>query len=479
MKLLLGLLFSVTIATFSAGQVLTRRAETPAGSVASPLPVAKPILVRLTVPAGTPLKIALDREVRIRRVGQSISGRVVEPVYVFDKLVIPAGTQATGTITHIGDISKRTRTMAAMNADFSPARRVRIAFNELQFADGQRMPIDTDVLPGSGGTLQLVAADAKKATKTEAARNALSRRIAEAKKQVHDEWSFAKAQLQQPGKMHRLERLGTAQLPYRPQYLNSGTVFNADVQQPLTFGQETFPAEALSAIGQPAPSGSVLHAELLTPLSSATSKKGDTIEAVISDPVFLGNRLLLPQGSRLEGTVMQVRPARRFGHNGLLRIEFQKVVPPDGAEQKIAASLDGVEVAQKEHLALDSEGGAQVTTPKTRYLSTALSVALASSSMSEDHDHDGALHGGGDGGNGALTGASGFKLVGMVAGAIGHSRVLSRGLGFYGAGISVYSHFLARGREVVYPKDMSMLVGLGKSEDGRPALDQPSKPESH
>ena len=27
--------------------------------------------------------------------------------------------------------------------------------------------------------------------------------------------------------------------------------------------------------------------------------------------------------------------------------------------------------------------------------------------------------------------------------------------------MSVYSHFLARGRDVIYPKDMSMLIGLG------------------
>jgi len=45
---------------------------------------------------------------------------------------------------------------------------------------------------------------------------------------------------------------------------------------------------------------------------------------------------------------------------------------------------------------------------------------------------------------------------------------MTSGLGFYGAGMSLYSHFLARGREVVYPKDMSMLVGLGVS-DAKPA----------
>jgi hypothetical protein len=30
--------------------------------------------------------------------------------------------------------------------------------------------------------------------------------------------------------------------------------------------------------------------------------------------------------------------------------------------------------------------------------------------------------------------------------------------------MSVYSHFLARGRDVVYPKDMSMVIDLGTRE---------------
>jgi hypothetical protein len=120
----------------------------------------------------------------------------------------------------------------------------------------------------------------------------------------------------------------------------------------------------------------------------------------------------------------------------------------------VEASLESVAVAQGEHLSLDSEGGAQVTTPKTRYLTTAISVALAG------------IHGadGGGAGQGAANGASGFHFLGTIIGALAHSRVVSSGFGFYGAAMSVYSHFLARGSDVNYPKDMSMLIGLGARE---------------
>jgi hypothetical protein len=45
---------------------------------------------------------------------------------------------------------------------------------------------------------------------------------------------------------------------------------------------------------------------------------------------------------------------------------------------------------------------------------------------------------------------------------------VSAGFGSYGAALSIYYHFLARGRDVVYPKDMPMLIGLG-TRDGKTA----------
>src|SRR5271168_3562077 len=76
--------------------------------------------VPLIVPKGMAVQVALDREVRIRKVGQSISGHVVEPVYAFDKLVVPVGTTVTGQITKIDEVSKADRTLDALNAEFTP-----------------------------------------------------------------------------------------------------------------------------------------------------------------------------------------------------------------------------------------------------------------------------------------------------------------------------------------------------------------------
>jgi len=208
-----------------------------------------------------------------------------------------------------------------------------------------------------------------------------------------------------------------AQSPYRPQYMDSGTTFIADVQEPLSFGSEQLKAEALTNIGSQPPAGSLVHAWLTTPLSSATSKRGDPAEAVISQPLVVSDQLFLPEGSRLKGSVLEVRPARRLGRNGQLRITFHQVVPTSGIEEEVEATLKGVDATKNENLKLDSEGGAQVTTPKTRYLTTGIAVMLAASSAAPDEDRDG---GGGSIGGGAARGASGFKLLGQ---SLGPSRI--------------------------------------------------------
>ena len=462
----------------SWGQELSRRPEGPVSPkpvVPPPVAVAKPVVIPLTVPPGTPIKITLDRKFRVRSVGQPVHGTVVEPVYAFDKLLIPKGAAALGKVSEIGQVSKKQRTLSGLNADFSPPRQVHVTFTELVLPDGRHLPVETSVSPASGGVLRFVSAG-KKASPTQPGqastgerKGKVRREIADAREDMKAKWTSLKKQVSGPGKTDRLKAelktLALSQSPYRPQYMNPGTAFDANLQRPLNFGTEQVDAQKLKTLGNEPPSGCIVHARLTTPLSSATAKRGDPVEAVISQPVIASDHLFFPEGSHLKGTVLQARPARWLSHSGQLRISFHQIVPPNGIEQKIESSLEAVAVTDGEHLALDSEGGAQVTAPKTRYLTTGIAALLATSSvMDRDAGHRTANASGGDVGSGAANGAFGFRLVGTVLGAAAHSRVVSSGLGFYGMSLSLYSHFLARGREVVYPKDMSMLIELGSRE---------------
>ncbi len=69
------------------------------GQTVAPQPTSDAHILAMTVPNGTPLpQIALDKEVRVKDAGEQITGRVMQPVYVFDRLVIPVGTVANGRI---------------------------------------------------------------------------------------------------------------------------------------------------------------------------------------------------------------------------------------------------------------------------------------------------------------------------------------------------------------------------------------------
>jgi len=439
--------------------------DLPGSQEASKSDEVAPLTMRMSIAEGTPIKVALDSEVRVREVGQTIHAKTTEPIYAFDKLLIPVGTVVNGKVSAIDGVPKMVRTMQAANGNFSPLRKVHVQFDEMVMADGRKIALHTVATPAPDGVLQFVSAnDAKKNKVQEAASN----KVSQTRQAIHQQWSDLQKQIHEPGKMHKVKRAVIAELPVHPQYLDAGTSFNAILQQPLDFGTEAVKPEALSNIGTPPPTGSVVHARLATGLSSATAKKGDPVEAVITEPLVASNHLILPEGSMIKGSVVQVAPARRLGRNGQLRILFREVVPPNGIEQKVETNLEGVAVAKGEHLKLDNEGGAEVTTPRTRYLTTGIQIMLAASQASPDRDAGQGGSSFGEAGNGAANGASGFKLIGMAVAIGANSRVVRAGLGSYGAALSIYYHFLARGRDVVYPKDMAMVIGLG-TRDNKPS----------
>ena len=425
---------------------------------ATTMPTAEPQVVPLTVPKRTSLQVALEKEVRVTKVGQSISARLVDPVYAFDRLVVPAGWEIHGEVTKIEPVSGGRRTLAGLDADFTPAHKVEVTFTDLALPDGKHLVLHTSVTPGSGQVMQFVTAPEKDSKKT--VKDLASEKTNAAKQQAGDEWNSAMKELKTPGRMHRLERYAEAQLPVHAQYIRAGTMYFAELEESLDFGSETLSPEKVSAIGGDLPEGSVVHARLVTALSSATAQKGQEVEAVLARPLFNGDRLLYPQGTRLVGAVSQVQPARRLKKNGQLRIAFHQVVLPDGVEQKVEAALVGVQAGRDANVKLDSEGGAEASNPKSRYFNTTVSLGLAAISGRGDEDARGPDTAGTTGGR-AAGGAGGFKLVGMIAGALIQSRAFGYSIGGYGASRSIYQNFLSRGHEVVFPKNTAMDVAIG------------------
>ena len=192
------ILSAIVLIFLSAGLIFGQAdnpdvSETGAGS---------PGTIPLEVPAGTPLPVVLDKEVRIQKAGQPIHGKIAEPVYAFDKLVVPAGSEVTGSVTRISGVSALKRTIAALDANFSPSRDVEITFDQLVLPDGRRVPLHTQVSPASQGVLQFATAtDAKnqnKGGKQNGAKNLQPARPARQKRKSAGNGKTAKEQVTAP-----------------------------------------------------------------------------------------------------------------------------------------------------------------------------------------------------------------------------------------------------------------------------------------
>jgi hypothetical protein len=420
-------------------------------------PTSPDTVILLKVPAGTSLRVAVDQKVRISKTGQPVSGKVVEPVYAFDQAVIPVGSVVTGKVTSIHSVSAVRKTMSYMSGDFSPFRKYELEFDSVVLPSGERRQIVTTVAPGISQPVHLVAGGNQK--KKNAAEREVESAKAEAKAKVHETVDEIKA----PGKMHRLEELALAQLPYRRQYLAEGTRFYASLMEPLDFGQTTRTAEQLAQLGKDPESDSVLHARLAEQVSSATAERGNTISAVLTEPVFSADRhLLLPANSVIGGEVTKAVPARKLHHNGDLRVIFNRIETPEGVVQPMQGNVEGVEADRRAGLKLDDEGGAQATDSKTRYLSTGFAILMAAAASHTDNEH-GTTDAAGDPGVRAGAGASGSGFSGSLISLAARSQPVSLAFAAYGAGTSVYSNFLSRGRDVVFRKDTPLEIGFGEA----------------
>lgn len=441
---------------------LLQRPSTPA---TADLPAEKPVLpqqIELTVPAGTPIRIVLSKRVRISHAGTPVTGRVTDTVYAFDQAVIPAGSVARGHVVRVAPISKLRRTMAIADGDFTPPHQYTVTFDKIILGNGRKLRVKTTAMRGTQNVIHVTSDPARAAKR----RNIATKAMDSAKQQVKDTYHRAMAEIQSPGKMQRAEQYVLAQLPYRRQYLEPGTRFDADLERPIDFGPATRVPEQLGSLGmEPAPD-TTLHARLTAAVSSATASHGTPIEAVLTEPVFNAHhQLLLPANSRIIGKVMHAKPAGKLHHNGELRVVFEKIETPAGQAQAMHGSLEGVEVASAANMKLDSEGGAHTTDSKSRYLSTGLAI-LGAAAASHPESDSGASDGIADPATRGVAGGSGFKLVGAILSMTTDSKTFSSAMGFYGAGMSVYSHFLSRGKDVVFPKDTPLEITFERGHTG-------------
>ena len=80
-----------------------------------------------TLPAGTLLRVQIDRTSKLK-LGTSVTGHLLDPVFLSDREVLPAGSLVTGHVAGSMPVPAKDRIWALLNGDVTPTRTPRVRF---------------------------------------------------------------------------------------------------------------------------------------------------------------------------------------------------------------------------------------------------------------------------------------------------------------------------------------------------------------
>lgn len=189
-----------------------------------------------------------------------------------------------------------------------------------------------------------------------------------------------------------------------------------------------------AAIAQPRQllQGTQIHMQLLTDINSGAAKEGDPFMAMVTEPVALGDQMILPAGTRIHGVITTIGKARRFSlfrGEAYLNLSFRSV-EMDSRLIPVQMSLLSIEMPGK-----DGDSGRRKDVKITE-----------GQVVEEKHDVKGDVIAG-------TVGTGGGTLVGAV-----FSHAI-RGFGIGLAGSAVYV-VARKGKEVDLPAKTGMVVRM-------------------
>jgi len=390
----------------------------------------------IKLPAGMPMYVQLNQNYAMRS-GQAVEARVSYPIYAEGQLVLPVGSLVTGRIRSLQP-ARAERRAARWNGDFTPLHRAEVVFDHVVLPDGVAMQVDTLASDQGVQTLRIAPPAGSHRSMIQSQLDAIK---TEAKNSVRV--------FTAPDKADRFKQILWHQLPWHPERLTKGSEWSFELVSPLFIpGTATTPRTAAS--GEKLTEARTLVAHLNRPIGSKADKQGSIVEAVVLEPLYGEDKSIeIPQGSILEGSIIEAKAARWFGRDGKLRFAFKTVRYPEGFVQSIDGTPNATSTDAEHPLTMDAEGGVRPA-PKDRFLRPLLSAYLANSALDQETNSV------------ALDAAASnsFGLVGRAVGAATVSPTVAAGIGYYTAAREVYSSWIARGRDVSFAQNTRIEIAV-------------------
>jgi len=388
----------------------------------------------LVIQPGNDFRAALEKGVRLKKVGQPITAKLLEPVYAGENLAIPAGATIKGHVSAISTVPIRKRAGRMLGGDFTPPKTAHVAFDQLVLSDGTTVPIHTESAVGLG-------------------RVANSRYLPAAQRPgtFQKLKSAAITPFREPNKLQRLGEAAVTSLPYHPEYIDQGTVFDTALLESVSVPPSAEPNPAAAQLAS-----EYLHLHLLTPISSSISTAGGKIEAVVSEPYYQGDhQLIYPAGTRIAGTVQKASSTGWMKKNGSVVFAFRSISTPDGTMKEIHSTVGGIQAESSEGLEVGKEGEIKATTSPLARILAPVSLIGPSRAVGDNSLVKTAWSRSGEGRNG-------FGLLG--AGAAQASAGTAIGFGYFGAAKKLYSAFIAKGSSVELPAYTPIVLRLDSND---------------
>lgn len=104
------------------------------------------------------------------------------------------------------------------------------------------------------------------------------------------------------------------------------------------------------------PAGTEAKVILLDDISASKNHARDDFQARLVEPVLVGSKVLLPEGTLFGGSVQKSQPPRILSRSGSISLTFTNMTTPVGVKGSIVASIAGAQISERSHTVIDPEG---------------------------------------------------------------------------------------------------------------------------
>jgi hypothetical protein len=102
--------------------------------------------------------------------------------------------------------------------------------------------------------------------------------------------------------------------------------------------------------GVTVPEGTEITLQLNKSLSTKDNREGDVFDAYVVEPVSSGDRIIIPRGSVISGSISRITRPGRFKGKAVIHLLFQSIEIPGRGEIPIHASLDHIDSGGNEDI---------------------------------------------------------------------------------------------------------------------------------